>query len=477
MRTSVMRVMVGSVLALLLPALPAAAQTASALQVSAGHAPEPAAVGSDVSFAFDVTNDGPADATGVQVVMTFPDADAVLASFQTAQGLCSQTAPGEVTCDLGTLAEGAAVATQLVVTPVTAATLPVSAQADSAEGAIGSASDSAAVTGPSCDVVGTQGDDTLTALAPGDVVCGLGGDDGLTGVDGDETLLGGTGDDALAGAPGNDVLDGGNGTDLATFAASVQGVRADLNAGTALSGAETDDLVGVEDVNGSSFDDWIAGSSGPNGISGGDGLDLLWGRDDADTLLGEGGDDYLNGGAGTDDLDGGAGANTCAVGDTFVACHPDSPLDLDDAKGLLDLRRIRTVFGGARSSWYFNAHRRWTLKDIWDEGYALVFLDTSGGASAEYRIVVRVRTDGRGVTASLRRLRDGTTWGLDAWRSGSRSVAVGLPMNRVAFGTGRLHFRWWGETLFSHGSCNRAVCLDVVAGSGGTLETLIQPVL
>jgi hypothetical protein len=477
MRMRVMRVTVGSILLLLLPALPASAQTSSTLQVSVGHAPEPAEVGSDLSFAVDLTNSGPGEATGVQVVVTFPDADAVLAAVQSAQGLCAETAPGEVTCDMGTLAEGATVSAQVVVTPVTASTLPAAAQADSAEGANAPGSDSATVTGEDCDVVGTQGDDTLTASSPGDVVCGLGGDDGLTGIEGDETLLGGTGDDTLAGGPGNDVIDGGQGTDLASYAATTGGVRADLSGGTASVSTETDTVTGIEDLVGSPYDDWVAGSPGPNRISGGDGLDLLWGRGDVDTLLGEGGDDYMNGGSGADALDGGVGVNTCAVEEgSALGCWLDSPTDPDDARGRMDMQRIRTTFGPVKSSWKFETHRSWTLKEVWDSGFAIVFLDTSGNGAAEYRIVVRVRSDGRRLAAFLMRVSSGKRWALQAWRPGSRSLIVRLRMSRLSFEPGRTYYRWWGQTLFSYPRCNRKVCFDLTPNPAPT-QTLIQPIL
>src|SRR5919106_2648463 len=300
-------------LALLGPATPAVAQNASDLQVAVGHAPEPAAMGSDLSFGVDVANAGTGDATGVQVVVRFPDADAVLASAQAGQGTCSETAPGEVTCDLESRAEGAAVSVQIVVTPVSGTAIPASAEADSAEDESAPGSDSATVSGRPCDVVGTQGDDVLTASAPGDVVCGLGGNDVLTGVEGDVTLNGGSDNDTLAGAAGNDVLDRGDGVDVATYSAAPAGILADLEAGTVTAGAATDTLARVEDLTGSPLEDRVTGSTGPNRLAGGDGLDLLFGGDGVDVLLGEGGDDYLNGGPGADDLHGGAGVDTCAV--------------------------------------------------------------------------------------------------------------------------------------------------------------------
>ncbi|HEV8682508.1 MAG TPA: hypothetical protein VGS09_07020 [Actinomycetota bacterium] len=458
------------------PGLPAAAQVPSDLQVTVAHAPEPAAVGSDLSFGVDVSNAGPEDATGVLLLVRFPDADAVLVSAQSGQGVCSETAPGEVTCDVGTLAPGAAVSVEVVVTPVSGSTIPASGEADSAEDAPAPGSDTATVSGRACDVVGTQGDDTLTASAPGDVVCGLGGNDVLTGLEGDETLNGGSDNDALSGAMGNDLLDGGSGVDTAEYATAPEGVRADLGTGTATIGAETDILTGVEDLVGSPFDDHLTGSTGPNRIAGGDGLDLIFGGDGTDVLVGEGGDDYLNGGPETDDLDGGTGVDTCAVEEgTAVGCQLDSPQDPNDTTGRMDVRRIGTTFGATSSSWTFFTYGQSSRKELWDRAFGVVSLDTSGDASAEYRIVIRVRSDGRSMAAFLRRLSDGKQWGLDAWRPGWRSMAVRLPMSRLSFASGRTHYRWWGQTLFSHSWCKKAVCFDFTPGSAPT-GTLIQPV-
>jgi hypothetical protein len=477
MRVAMLMVRVGlGALVLLAPGMPAAAQAASDLQVAVGHAPEPAEVGRDLSFGIDVSNGGTGDATGVQVVVRFPDADAVLASAQTGQGTCSEAPPGEVTCDLGTLAEGAAVPVEVVVTPVGGPAIPVSAEADSVEDDPAPGSDSATVTGHRCDVVGTQGDDTLTASAPGDVVCGLGGNDVLTGLEGDETLNGGSDDDTLAGAAGNDVQDGGDGVDVVTYSAAAAGIRADMESGTVTAGAETDVLAGVENLTGSPFKDRVTGSTGPNRLAGGDGLDLLFGRDGVDTLLGQGGDDYLNGEAEADALDGGAGVDTCAVeAGTIVSCQLDSPLDPNDTAGRMDVRRIATSFGATSSTWRLFTHGGWTRTEMWDRGFGVVSLDTAGGASAEYRIVIRVSSDGRDLVGFLRRLSDGRRWSLDAWKPGWKSMAVRLPMTRVTFGSGRTYFRWWAQTLYIRSGCTKAVCFDFTprtAPTGG----LIQPV-
>jgi Ca2+-binding RTX toxin-like protein len=51
-----------------------------------------------------------------------------------------------------------------------------------------------------CDVLGTDGDDSLGGSSAAEVICGLGGNDVLSGGDGD-TLIGGPGDDELDAGP------------------------------------------------------------------------------------------------------------------------------------------------------------------------------------------------------------------------------------------------------------------------------------
>jgi Ca2+-binding RTX toxin-like protein len=162
------------------------------------------------------------------------------------------------------------------------------------------------------DLTGTKRNDTLTA----DVldryrIWGNGGDDRLTGGALADFLYGGAGRDVLDGGDDNDLLDGGAdadqliggaGIDTASYETSTSGVNVNLATGRGAGGdAEGDQLMGIEDVTGSAFDDTLTGNAGDNGLSGGGG---------ADSLLGGGGDDRLAGGAGGDFLDGGAGMDT-----------------------------------------------------------------------------------------------------------------------------------------------------------------------
>lgn len=137
---------------------------------------------------------------------------------------------------------------------------------------------------------GLGGTDTLSGI---ENVIGAAFNDTLTGDANDNVLLGGLGNDLLAGGAGNDTLNGGADTDTADYSAAAAGVTANLAAGTAndgMGGADT--LIGIENINGSAFDDTLAGDAGVN------------------ILNGAGGNDVLSGGAGDDTLNGGSGSDT-----------------------------------------------------------------------------------------------------------------------------------------------------------------------
>jgi 3',5'-cyclic AMP phosphodiesterase CpdA len=163
-------------------------------------------------------------------------------------------------------------------------------------------------------LVGTAGDDVINALAGDDIVSGLAGNDTLDGGTGDDTLdggegndvllggigdddlIGGAGNDTLAGGAGDDTLGGGDGTDIADYSGDTAGVVVDLAAGTADGdAANTDTIVGIENVIGGSGSDMLRGDAGANALSGG------------------AGNDTIEGGAGNDTIDGGNGIDTLAL--------------------------------------------------------------------------------------------------------------------------------------------------------------------
>lgn len=160
---------------------------------------------------------------------------------------------------------------------------------------------------PTCDVIGTNADNTLTSNPAIDqVVCGLGGNDTMTGQDGD-ILMGGDGNDTLVVPSGRATLNGGAGADTASFAGSATDIEASLITNfarrvgtTPLEGVA---LVGIERLTGSSLDDVLTGSNTANKLVGGAGADTLLGLGGKDRLISKDNvnrNDTVNGGAGRD---------------------------------------------------------------------------------------------------------------------------------------------------------------------------------
>ncbi|MFT7580389.1 MAG: Ca2+-binding RTX toxin-like protein [Myxococcota bacterium] len=168
------------------------------------------------------------------------------------------------------------------------------------------------------DIVGGQGDDTLTGSNVSNVI---------EGGDGADTLSGGPGNadctldvDSLKGDDGADIFDqgsaadcgdsmtGGAGDDTATYATRTNALTITIN-NTANDG-ETDELdnvrTDIEAIIGGTVADTITGSTGDDVITGGLGDDILSGGSGDDTFL-QGavtsGADVLNGGTGVDTVD------------------------------------------------------------------------------------------------------------------------------------------------------------------------------
>jgi len=125
------------------------------------------------------------------------------------------------------------------------------------------------------------------------------GNDTLTGNAGANNLNGGSGDDFITGGAGDDVLTGGaNGTagDTVNYADAISRVTVSLatTAAQVTGGAGRDTISGFENLVGSGFGDVLTGSTGNNvirggvgadRITGGDGTDYLYGGADADTFV------------------------------------------------------------------------------------------------------------------------------------------------------------------------------------------------
>lgn len=171
-------------------------------------------------------------------------------------------------------------------------------------------------------IMGRDGYDTLFGGKGDDYINGGASNDTLYGGEGKDELYGGFGNDLLHGGEGGDKLYGSVGVDTASYAGSSAGVQIFLDTGGTSGGdAIGDKLYAIENVTGSSFNDWLVGDVKNNVLSGQDGKDWLTGNEGNDTLTGGAGKDKLEGGAGNDTLTGGSGADKLwggAGADTFV---------------------------------------------------------------------------------------------------------------------------------------------------------------
>ena len=147
---------------------------------------------------------------------------------------------------------------------------------------------------------GDGSSDTFTGI---ENLLGSAWDDDLTGDGGANVLDGGDGYDLLVGGGGADVLRGGLDYDMADYSGAAAGIFVKLNIGMTTNDGDgaTDQLVSIEDITGSDFDDVIIGDTIDNYLYGGSGRDVLIGGDGDDLLEGgNGAANQLQGGLGDD---------------------------------------------------------------------------------------------------------------------------------------------------------------------------------
>jgi Ca2+-binding RTX toxin-like protein len=185
--------------------------------------------------------------------------------------------------------------------------------------------------------LGGAGDDSLDGGSGEDMLVDGPGEDVLSALAGDDALLNNAGDDALDGGVGNDlllsnsicdgdVLNGGADSDRdnASWSKLGEPVEARIGAGVAgrpggagpgCSGGTLDQLLAIEDLEGTSSGDFFYGSSGNN---------QLLGRLGADTYFGLAGDDTILANSGDEDLviDCGEGAADSALIDRLPIVDP-----------------------------------------------------------------------------------------------------------------------------------------------------------
>jgi Ca2+-binding RTX toxin-like protein len=194
-------------------------------------------------------------------------------------------------------------------------------------------------------VYGTNNSETINAFDGvtngADTIYGFGGNDTISGLGGNDEIKGGGGADAI---------NGGSGIDTANYSDSSEGVLVSLASGLGFGGtAEGDTLTNVENLTGSSHDDWLVGNGSSNVLTGLEGNDILDGGDGADTLYGDSGNDTLKGGGGADTLNGGSGIDTANYNGSdagvFVSLYHDTASGGDAAGD--ELNSIENLTGSA----------------------------------------------------------------------------------------------------------------------------------
>ncbi|MGL5807084.1 MAG: hypothetical protein ACRC11_16860 [Xenococcaceae cyanobacterium] len=186
-------------------------------------------------------------------------------------------------------------------------------------------------------IIGNSQANIIFAESGNDVIEARGGDDIVFGGNGLDIIKGEAGNDFLVGGKDADYLDGGTGRDTASYFTSSAGVNVSLVTGRGSGGdAQNDTLKGIENLEGSEYNDLLTGDTKNNILSGlggkdtlfggkgldslygGTGKDLLYGEADRDLLKGDDGDDIIVGGTGSDTIFGGKGNDTLIGGNATV---------------------------------------------------------------------------------------------------------------------------------------------------------------
>ena len=154
------------------------------------------------------------------------------------------------------------------------------------------------------------------------IISGTNGDDILVGSDAVNTITGLGGNDVLIGGRGADALDGGPGTDTVSYAEDYGAVFVNLTLRKGYTNASFGDTyTSIENVIGTSYNDFIIGDTGVNRLDGGAGNDTIIGAIGGDVLIEGNGIDTAsyedNSGTVFVNLTLNAGSNNAAQGDTY----------------------------------------------------------------------------------------------------------------------------------------------------------------
>jgi uncharacterized repeat protein (TIGR01451 family) len=265
-----------SVAALTFAAVGTAAPPSSTdLAITKTDSPDPANVGSTLTYTIQVQNLGPNAATGVAVTDQLPKGVDFVSATATS-GQCANM-KRKVTCELGELSA-------LTINYGSPPTVTISAIPHQ----VGTISNTASVKGDQKDPVASNNKATATTRVIAAATC-RGVAATIVGTAGDDTITGTGGHDVIATLGGNDTIASLAGRDLACAGSGNDYIGAGAAADRVFGGAGNDRLLG---------------RGGPDVLKGGAGDDVLKGNRGADRLRGGSGLDRCRGGAGADSIRG-----------------------------------------------------------------------------------------------------------------------------------------------------------------------------
>jgi uncharacterized repeat protein (TIGR01451 family) len=257
------------------------------VSITKTDSPDPVTVGAALTYRIQVSNAGPARATGVVVTDNFPNGVSFV-SAQATQGSCTVSSnKKKVTCALGSLDAGGAgpVYNPGPVYSPTGAGVTINVLAPKKPGTI---TNIASVDRDQKDP--KKGNNTARAttrvIGPASVTChgrtativGTPGPDLLTGTPGNDVIFARAGNDRIYSFGGRDVICAGGGNDL---------IRSGGRGDTVLAGPGADRVfggAGADELRGGRGNDRLKGGRGADLLAGGRGRDVCIGGPGSDTL-------------------------------------------------------------------------------------------------------------------------------------------------------------------------------------------------
>jgi hypothetical protein len=135
--------------------------------------------------------------------------------------------------------------------------------------------------------------------------------------------------------------------------------------------------------------------------------------------------------------------------------------DPNDTAGLLDVHEVRFFDGDGPPAWTVITFNDWTVRQLWDRGYVVLYLDTLGAPRPDYYVLVRA--DRRSLIGAMWRIRaggnDAKLFKVATRARGNDGIKVSVPLRRLSIGAHRTLYRWSVLTLFTGNHCRRT-CLD-----------------